>query len=111
MRAFILALVVLLAGCASDQRAESAPTFARGRAIAQTQCGSCHAIGSSGESALPEAPPFRQLSRHYRLATLEEALGEGISVGHPAMPEFQFDPDDVDALIAYLNAIQETPET
>jgi hypothetical protein len=41
------------------------------------------------------------------VANLEEALAEGISVGHPAMPQFQFSPEDADALIAYLESIQE----
>ncbi|MEZ6024051.1 MAG: hypothetical protein R3C16_11710 [Hyphomonadaceae bacterium] len=28
-------------------------------------------------------------------------MAEGISVGHPAMPNFAFAPEDVDALIGY----------
>jgi hypothetical protein len=43
------------------------------------------------------------------VSDLEEALAEGISVGHPAMPEFQFAPDDVSDLVGYLQSIQETP--
>ncbi|MGE0529895.1 MAG: cytochrome c [Hyphomonadaceae bacterium] len=102
----VLALVAVtfLAACASLE-----PPLApaeRGRAIAQQNCSSCHAIGLSGESPAPEAPPFRTLSENYRVDTLEEALAEGISVGHPAMPQFEFAPDDVDALIAYLQSIQ-----
>jgi mono/diheme cytochrome c family protein len=38
--------------------------------------------------------------------SLEEAFAEGISVGHPAMPQFAFAPDDVRALVAYLQSIQ-----
>jgi cytochrome c len=34
-------------------------------------------------------------------------LGEGLSVGHPDMPEFVFDPEDVGAILAYLKSIQE----
>jgi hypothetical protein len=49
------------------------------------------------------------LSANYRVDTLEEALAEGISVGHPAMPQFAFAPEEVDALIAYLDSIQTPP--
>jgi mono/diheme cytochrome c family protein len=97
--------LLALAGCVSpfaERRIE-----ARGKAIAEANCAACHAVGRSGESSAPEAPPFRRLSENYRVANLEEALAEGISVGHPAMPQFQFAPDDVHALIAYLQSIQE----
>jgi cytochrome c len=78
----------------------------RGRAIVEQNCSSCHATGRSGESPAPEAPPFRTLSHNYRVDALEEAFAEGISVGHPAMPQFAFAPDDVRALVAYLESIQ-----
>jgi mono/diheme cytochrome c family protein len=97
-----------LAACASPPASSSAPgQEARGLAIAEANCSGCHSVGAAGESPAPEAPPFRTLSQNYRVDTLAEALAEGISVGHPAMPEFQFEPDDVDALIAYLQSIQD----
>ena len=53
-------------------------------------------------------PPFRYLARKYPLYNLEEALGEGIVVGHEGleMPQFQFDAKQVEALLAYLASIQ-----
>ena len=45
----------------------------------------CHAIGRSGASPNPKSPPFRDLSRRYPLSNLEEALGEGIVVGHEGL--------------------------
>lgn len=103
--AAIAALLFLLAACTTPAAPEA--RIQHGRALAAAQCSSCHAIDASGESPAPEAPPFRTLSRNYRVDTLEEALAEGISVGHPAMPQFEFAPDDVDALVAYLQSIQE----
>ena len=38
---------------------------------------------------------------------LAEALAEGLSVGHPDMPEFVFEPDQVAAILAYLKSIQQ----
>ena len=49
----------------------------------------------------------RSLGKRYPIESLEEALGEGIMSGHPDMPEFKFDADDVGAIIAYLKSIQQ----
>jgi cytochrome c len=101
-------LVLLLAACATEGSGHDSQ-LQTGHEIAQAHCSSCHAIGVTGESPSPEAPAFRTLSRNYRVDTLEEALAEGISVGHPAMPAFQFQPREIDGLVAYLESIQETP--
>lgn len=104
------AVVLLLAACASpDEDSTTAPEN-RGAAIAEANCSSCHAVGRSGDSPAPEAPPFRRLSQNYRVTDLQEALGEGISVGHPAMPQFAFAPEDVDSLILHLESIQDAEE-
>jgi cytochrome c len=104
-----LAAIMALSACATQEAPPRAAVEQRGLQIAQTNCGSCHAVGRSGDSTAPEAPPFRRLSENYRVSNLEEALAEGISVGHPAMPQFEFSPEDVDALVAYLQSIQDTP--
>ncbi|MDN3719728.1 hypothetical protein QW131_12490 [Roseibium salinum] len=44
-----------------------------------------------------EPPAFRDLSGLYPLESLEEALAEGIVTGHDNMPEFAFEPDDINA--------------
>jgi mono/diheme cytochrome c family protein len=69
----------------------------------------CHATGSIGTSPHRVAPAFRTLNQRYPIEMLEEALGEGLSSGHPEMPEFIFDPRDVAAIVAYLKSIQERP--
>ncbi len=78
----------------------------RGEALLQKNCAPCHAIGKTGDSPRKEAPPFRTLSQRYPVEQLEESLGEGIMSGHPDMPEFSFDAEDVGAIIDYLNSIQ-----
>ncbi len=79
-----------------------------GKAIAEANCGRCHAVGRTGTSPNPKSPPFRLLARKYPLSNLEEALGEGIVVGHEGleMPQFQFSTKEVEALLAYLASIQ-----
>ncbi|NRG18127.1 cytochrome c [Rhizobiales bacterium] len=77
-----------------------------GRQLAEDSCGRCHAVGEGGESPLTGAPAFRDLSKRYPVETLEEALAEGIITGHPDMPEFILQPDEIDAFIGYLKTIQ-----
>lgn len=79
----------------------------RGERILAKNCSRCHAIGRSGSSPHPQAPPFRTLSRRYPIDSLSEALGEGLSTGHPDMPEFVFPPRDIGAILSYLQSIQQ----
>ncbi|MET0274104.1 MAG: cytochrome c, partial [Phenylobacterium sp.] len=82
------------------------PVVERGRVLVQRYCAGCHAVGTSGHGLNPAAPPFRHLAERYPIENLGEALAEGILTGHPAMPEFRFGPDDVQAVIGYLTSIQ-----
>ena len=103
------AVAALLMFWACDMAvAQSTSTLERrGEQLLSRHCAMCHAIGRTGGSPHAQAPPFRTLGRKYPVATLQEALGEGLLSGHPAMPEFKFPPADVAAIIAYLSAIQE----
>src|SRR6476661_854722 len=93
---------------ASIAGATSAPVMAqegrvqRGLVFARTHCSQCHSIGQFGDSPLAEAPPFRTLQTRYPVEDLAEAFAEGITTGHPSMPEFQLDPAQINDLIAYL---------
>jgi mono/diheme cytochrome c family protein len=77
-----------------------------GLAIAQTYCAECHSIDTVGPSPLSVAPPFRDLHTLYPVESLQEALAEGIATGHPDMPQFQFEPDDIRSLIAFLKSLE-----
>jgi cytochrome c len=102
---FSVVLVLISAGAApaQDKRAPEG----RGEALLTANCSRCHAIGRTGNSTHPEAPAFRTLGQRYPIEVLAEALAEGLSSGHPDMPEFRFEIDDVDAILAYLESIQE----
>lgn len=52
------------------------------------------------------APPFRVLHKRYPVEALEEALAEGITTGHRAMPESRLDPVQIGDLIAYLKTFE-----
>jgi mono/diheme cytochrome c family protein len=94
--------------------------------LAQERCARCHLIdhptrgplvGGQGvksearASPNPSAPPFVVIALSYRPADLEEALVEGVLVGHddasknPAMPEFSFPPAQARDLVAYLESL------
>jgi cytochrome c len=100
-----------LAAAAAILAAIAAPAAAqdvkRGETLLTRDCGRCHAVGRTGDSPHKFAPAFRELAKRYPIESLEEALGEGIMSGHPDMPEFKFDPDEVGAIIAYLKSIQQ----
>ena len=58
------------------------------------------------QSPLKIAPPFRTLHKRYPIETLAESLAEGIQTGHPTMPEFQLDPDQIHDLLSYLKTLE-----
>ena len=88
-----------------------AELIGQGQVMAETLCSTCHAIGTSGDSPHMDAVPFRRFSWRYPVEDLAEAFAEGIVVGHPDMPEWQFEPNDIDALLTYIESIQEPQET
>jgi cytochrome c len=100
----LIALVVGVRISAAAQ-GEGSPEL-RGQALLTENCSRCHAIGRSGNSTHPQAPPFRTLSQRYDIDNLAEAFAEGLSTGHPDMPEFVFEVKDVGAILAYLKSIQ-----
>ncbi len=79
---------------------------ARGFDLLGANCARCHAIDEESQSPNEKAPPFRDVVRKYDPDALEEALAEGIVTGHNNMPEFAFEPDDVTAIIAYLDTLK-----
>ena len=82
------------------------PAEQRGKSYAQKHCARCHAIDRIGSSPLRIAPPFRTLHLRYPIETLAEALAEGISTGHPAMPAVALDPDQIHDLLSYLKTLE-----
>ncbi len=104
MTAFAILAAVIGAAMVFPAAAED---IARGEALLKRLCAPCHAVGAADVGKHPTAPAFRSLAKQYPIESLEESLAEGISTGHEAMPEFQFDAADVGAIIAYLKHIQQ----
>jgi mono/diheme cytochrome c family protein len=107
-RLFLLAAMALTFGGADQAMAQGEHALeTRGEGLLSTHCSRCHAIGRSDRSTHPEAPPFRTLGHRYPIEALAEGLAEGLSSGHPDMPEFRFEIDDVRAIMVYLKSIQQ----
>jgi mono/diheme cytochrome c family protein len=51
-------------------------------------------------------PLFRALHNRYPVEDLAETFPEGITTGHPSMPQFQLDPAQINDLLAYLDSVQ-----
>jgi cytochrome c len=86
--------------------AAASPEEQRGKTFALNNCARCHSIDRASPSPLKIAPPFRTLHLRYPIETLGEALAEGIYTGHPTMPAFQLDPDQIHDLLSYLKTLE-----
>jgi mono/diheme cytochrome c family protein len=114
VRSSAVAIALSAASAFAFSFVASGPTFAepeevlittRGAAILDEKCSRCHATGKSDTSRHPDAPPFRVIVTRYPVETLAEALGEGIITGHPDMPLFVFEPEEIDGILAYLSTL------
>jgi mono/diheme cytochrome c family protein len=104
--AVLAASLIVLSGFVAWAQDDEA-VRSRGRLLLATNCSRCHAIDRTGKSPHPQAPPFRILGQRYPIESLAESLAEGLFTGHPDMPEFVFEVDDIRAILAYLESIQE----
>lgn len=84
---------------------ESDRRIREGQALAERNCGGCHAIGIEGRSANGNAPKFRDLSRLYTLLALREPITRGIAAPHDQMPQFAVSDEQVDMIVAYINSL------
>ncbi len=100
LRHTFLTLILMIPALAAS------PAEQRGKTFAQTNCARCHSIDRVTQSPLKIAPPFRTLHNRYPVETLGEALAEGIETGHPTMPAFQLDPDQIHDLLSYLKTLE-----
>jgi mono/diheme cytochrome c family protein len=106
--AIVSPLIVLCAivWCANNPaHAQQSPAAQRGLTFVRVHCAQCHAIDRSSESPLVIAPPFRTLHLKYPIESLSWRLTEGIVAGHPTMPQFRLEADQIGDVIAYLKTL------
>jgi mono/diheme cytochrome c family protein len=76
-----------------------------GKTILEQNCGRCHSLAAEGASPLPQAPPLREVYLKYPIDQLEEGFAEGMGSKHRDMPQIQFSPEQVAAILSYLGSI------
>ena len=80
----------------------------RGKALLQTLCARCHAVGKTGRSPHADAPPFRSFADDKLYDNdFAERLQDGLSSIHPDMPTFYFSREDAQSAVNYLRSIQQ----
>ena len=86
--------------------AQLSPAAQRGLTFVRVHCAQCHAIDAASESPLAIAPPFRSLHLKFPIESLQRRLSEGIVAGHPTMPQFRLEADQVADVIAYIKTLE-----
>ena len=99
-------MLVISSIAASVPAIADTQSIRRGKVFAKANCSQCHSIDRTTRSPRAAAPPFRILHKQYPVETLEDALGEGLSTGHPRMPEFRLDPGQVGDFISFLKSLE-----
>jgi cytochrome c len=100
-------LIALAASALSIAEAGAqTPAAQRGLNYVRANCARCHAIDKVSESPLKIAPPFRTLHLRYPIDSLQEAFAEGIQTGHPTMPVFRLELDQISDVMAFLKTLE-----
>lgn len=102
-RTIALSLIAVLSVAASAEAASG--NARRGRAIAQKYCAMCHAVGRTDASPKEGTIPFRDLHSRYPIDSLDEALGEGLVINHPDMPEITLSVAQIYDFKAYVRSL------
>jgi cytochrome c len=102
----IAGAIGVIIGCIPAASAADDPESAfRGRRIAEANCASCHALSRVDESAMPAAPPLRQIGKAIPRGKLRQLLRGTVFLQHAAMPDFEPDQRQADDLAAYITDI------
>ena len=124
MKLSAVASVLMLMGCSAapeyreasgtaeaakyyPRQAVDLASVARGKMLVESRCAACHSVGATGDSPVAAALPLRHVGTLYPVTDLQEAFAEGITNGHPAMPEITLEGNEVADLIAYLQDVQD----
>ena len=105
LRHTFAAVALLAASAAGALAADDDTSASAGKALLEAHCAKCHSIAVTGESPLAKAPPLREVYLKYPIEQLEEGFAEGMGSRHRDMPQIQFSPDQVEAILTYFGSI------
>jgi mono/diheme cytochrome c family protein len=78
--------------------------LARGLAVAERACASCHIVREGGQGpAQPGVPSFSAIARH--AGQTPERLAGIIIVPHPPMPPLQLTISEIRDVVAYIRSL------
>ncbi len=77
----------------------------QGAALAEKNCGGCHAMGAMGVGLNKDATVFQDMFRKHQFYALRRPVTKAVLATHEKMPQFKVSPQDVDTIIAYINSI------
>jgi cytochrome c len=106
MVAALACLVPALPGASRGAAQALDPEQARARAMLENLCGQCHAVGKTGKSPNPLAPPFRRFGEKLYDTDMTQRLQDGLTTIHRDMPTFRFSRHEAAAAVNYLRSIQ-----
>jgi len=101
-------LTLLLLGAGSGPGHALDPEHQRAKTMLGELCGRCHAVGETGKSPEPLAPPFRTFGEKLYDTDFAQRLQDGLTTIHKDMPTFRFSRDDAAAAVNYLKSIQKS---
>jgi mono/diheme cytochrome c family protein len=84
------------------------PEQQHAKAMLENLCGRCHAVGKTGRSPNPLAPPFRRFGEKLYDTDMVQRLQDGLTTIHRDMPTFRFNPHEAAAAVNYLRSIQKS---
>ncbi|MHB9879880.1 c-type cytochrome [Pacificimonas sp. ICDLI1SI03] len=86
-------------------RGAESESIARGKVFAEANCTSCHAL-TDDKPQRADVPSLARAADRFPAAMLAESLEAGIQVGHPKMPVFVFERENVADLVAYMETLR-----
>ncbi len=95
-----------LTACASAPATPPPGDPVEGQKVAGELCASCHAIGATGASPSPVAPPLRTVLASYDPDRLASDLENAVAIRHLEMPRFYFGGNHARDVVAYIRTIQ-----
>lgn len=90
-----------------DPSSDTEVLLSAGHDIVKDQCLTCHSLSTSSRAPMPSAPALSTALSDRNVESLADDFREGIHVGDPRMPEFDFGSMEADAITAYLISIQQ----
>ena len=108
MVAALACLVLPLPGATGGAAQALDPEQQRAKAMLENLCGRCHAVGKTGRSQNPLAPPFRHFGEKLYDTDMVQRLQDGLTTIHQDMPTFRFNRHEAAAAVNYLRSIQKS---